>query len=724
MSTKLVQSSLGDKAVYLGVWTNWSQGSVAGLTLTTTIQNGGLLIAFLALFVTFSGTCCWSIISFLIHQMLSRRDPQDAIYHQEQVILRNADTSATALWRLSRLLWAWRQRGLVRKRLVWPLTMSLLMLGAFAVAGVFSSRVATTRGGEVLLVGDKCASLNTSMFTAENLGMAQSYLSDRIKSSANYASICYTDSGSAESCRTFVRSNLPFSATRDVECPFPGKEKICHSSHGAIRLDSGYLNSHYDLGINAPPSHRFQYRSLNECAPLRGGQYVRKNTTSSPNTIQMWYGKNRGRCLDPRTNCTSEFNVDSGDHFIRRIEYTVSMVTRYDGTDEYISSVNTWQPIPELLRSDADVGIIFLETHNTPFLYAPVHDPWFSASRGPFNMTAVQGKLPYYLSDEPVSVLACIQQYQFCNAASEGNASCTPLRGIVQASSTASATIFPEPKQREAFAWSATAIMIMASGFNEIIGKLRGSSLLASDSLTGSGQSALPDNQWELELEHLFKFTLADIQRAILDHATGPQSADSDQFHSPPNTAEARAVCGSQKICSDSFTSFSVLGLVLILSIGGLIMIVSALLPWAMERTRRHKNLFASLEWNMNETLQLQRLAHEAVGAGDWDDVCNDYPLTRKGELLACLDIVNPKHPLLKPAETDDPALSQDNPRASENDKDRGSALTSEPTEAFLLNHDIPRGSLDLGRRSIDHTSQIDHSLPREEVLANTERIV
>jgi hypothetical protein len=100
MSTKLVQSAVDNKLVYLGVWTNWSQGSVAGLTLTTTIQNGGLLIAFLALFVTFSGTCFWSIISVVIHQILGRQGPQTASYHQQQAILRNSDTRVTAFWRL------------------------------------------------------------------------------------------------------------------------------------------------------------------------------------------------------------------------------------------------------------------------------------------------------------------------------------------------------------------------------------------------------------------------------------------------------------------------------------------------------------------------------------------------------------------------------------------------------------------------------------------------
>lgn len=39
MSTKLVRIALEDQLVHLGVWTNWSESSIAGLTLTMTIQN-------------------------------------------------------------------------------------------------------------------------------------------------------------------------------------------------------------------------------------------------------------------------------------------------------------------------------------------------------------------------------------------------------------------------------------------------------------------------------------------------------------------------------------------------------------------------------------------------------------------------------------------------------------------------------------------------------------
>jgi hypothetical protein len=133
-----------------------------------------------------------------------------------------------------------------------------------------------------------------------------------------------------------------------------------------------------------------------------------------------------------------------------------------------------------------------------------------------------------------------------------------------------------------------------------------------------------------------------------------------------------------------------------------MIMIISAVLPCAVERIQRHKKPFASLEWITNDTLQLQRLAHEAVGAGTWDGACTDYPRTRKGELLACLDISNPKHPVLRVAENADLVMVHDQMRASEDGKGRESESTYEPAEAFLLNHEIPCSSLELDRRFTD----------------------
>jgi len=265
----------------------------------------------------------------------------------------------------------------------------------------------------------------------------------------------------------------------------------------------------------------------------------------------------------------------------------------------------------------------------------------------------------------------------------------------------------------------------MAGGFNEFITWLKSGSLLASDYVSDIGQDGLPDNQWELELEHWFKFTMADLQRAVLDQATGPVIPEAMPFHSAPTSPAARAVCGSQKIRSDSYTSFNVLGLVLMFSIGGMIMLIAACLPSVTARMQRKKP-FASIEWVTNDTLQLQRLAHEAVGAGQWQGAYDDYPRTRKGDLLAVLDISDKEHPVLRAPAADEMVKDAEQADGSRNEKQslevqsgdrsiedhREEHSMTDPTDErnvgwrrddsireSLLSVEIPRVSLELSHR-------------------------
>ena len=86
------------------------------------------------------------------------------------------------------------------------------------------------------------------------------------------------------------------------------------------------------------------------------------------------------------------------------------------------------------------------------------------------------------------------------------------------------------------------------------------------------------------------------------------------------------------------------LGLIIIFVVGGLIIVTSFALPITVWRIQQRQNSFGSLEWIVNDTLQLQRLAHEAVGAGIWQDTDGDFPTTAQCELLAELDVTNPTH--------------------------------------------------------------------------------
>lgn len=323
--------SSGDKSVYLGFWTNWSQGATAGLTYTTTLDNGAFFIAFLALFVTFTGTCFWSIVSFIIHQIFSRQAPQNAIYHQQQAILRTSDTSSAALWRLITLSWAWRKVSCAAslKSTFIPLVASLATFSAFTIAGIFSSRVASSRDGEVLINGHNCATVNLTLMASATDNTAEYYGAGRLRSSFNYKSVCYPNSGSTDSCRTFARSSLPYTVTHGTPCPFPGGDRICLSNNGSIRLDSGFLNSHHDLGINAPPSSRYLYRTVAECSPLRDEDYVRYNETNSSKTLQFLYGNSAVGC-GHRDGCTVEVGASRrSGNLLGLNQYTVSYVLRF-----------------------------------------------------------------------------------------------------------------------------------------------------------------------------------------------------------------------------------------------------------------------------------------------------------------------------------------------------------------------------------------------------------
>jgi hypothetical protein len=110
-----------------------------------------------------------------------------------------------------------------------------------------------------------------------------------------------------------------------------------------------------------------------------------------------------------------------------------------------------------------------------------------------------------------------------------------------------------------------------------------------------------------------------------------------------PNTTEEQKVCANKKIRSDSYTSINVLGLVIIFVVGGLIMVTFFALPIIVRRIQQRKNPYSILEWIVNDTLQLQRLAHEAVGAGIWQNADRNFPTTAQCELLA-----EPTHPKLQ----------------------------------------------------------------------------
>lgn len=108
------------------------------------------------------------------------------------------------------------------------------------------------------------------------------------------------------------------------------------------------------------------------------------------------------------------------------------------------------------------------------------------------------------------------------------------------------------------------------------------------------------------------------------------------------------------------------LGLLFTLTFGATAILVSYSLEPILEcihrRTQRHHYTFP--EWATNQTLQIQRLAYEEAGSGNWLQGLEPVPVTESGEALPGLDLSNPYHPRLsaKPSSEkskDDPPIRQ-----------------------------------------------------------------
>ncbi|KAB2568637.1 hypothetical protein BFW01_g2078 [Lasiodiplodia theobromae] len=174
---------------------------------------------------------------------------------------------------------------------------------------------------------------------------------------------------------------------------------------------------------------------------------------------------------------------------------------------------------------------------------------------------------------------------------------------------------------------------------------------------------------------------MVSIQDAAINAATGPSDPTFLERWRGPQNAEEHKVCQNTKMRSNAHTNFSVFGLAFVFVTGTLLILLSWFLepcvayiqkrggwtwffscrycccrrkPHLHPSTGFSTNAYARLEWSANETLQLQRLAHEELGVGPWEACDSAIPVTaRKGERLGVLDLDDWTHPRLKAPPSD-----------------------------------------------------------------------
>lgn len=280
-STLLLRLSylIMNSMVYLGLWTNWSRGQVLGATLTTTKAYGNLLISFTAIFVAFVTTRLWKIICLFLHRYYSTAEPREAIHHQRQVVLRNSTSPEAGLFDIVRLFWAWRGLGMKRILGLLPIFLfAVVYVIALTIASGFSSTISIAAGTEVLIRSEFCGLLLPNGTLADN-EIQDRFWAETLYGAASYAQQCYNtgdlsyDEPNTMACNKYVVSSLPTAMVNYTsDCPF--KEKICRNNKSTIRLDSGYIDSNNELGLNTPQNARLAVRYVLQCAPLEEKGYT------------------------------------------------------------------------------------------------------------------------------------------------------------------------------------------------------------------------------------------------------------------------------------------------------------------------------------------------------------------------------------------------------------------------------------------------------------------
>ncbi|KAL9024837.1 MAG: hypothetical protein Q9196_006223 [Gyalolechia fulgens] len=634
-------SQTADSIIYTGTWTNWSQGRVLGSTITLSERNGGLLTAFLATFVAMAGVACWAIMSYTLHQARARHDRASTIHHQQQAILRNSGSPSAASWQLLQIYWSWRKNAARPLARTLPLLLlALLNIIFFAVASIFSSYVTRAAGNEVLLRSPRCGALiqkNDDSAPRQILSDFDRLELNETSSAAAYARACYGNPYDPLQCNQHAQRSIPWNSNPNATCPF-ASDLCLLGPTAAYQMDTGPLDSHHTLGMNAPLSDRIHYRKLTTCSPLSAKDRFEAHNDTDFDHIA--YGDT---FVDYSFGSVGEFNFT--------YQYNMHSLVDTNGYEltshvAYAGAVNPgWEPIPALVSTDGDVSIFFLSPNSVSY-QEPVTDPFYAATiPNPLLVGATNFSL--YTADFLVSVMACVDQHQFCNPSTN---QCTSLTGALPLMSDNSE--INQLNLNVAQYTAAELISLYIAGLTTY-SSVRGrgaKALLASDTLNRNFQVGLPNTQWMTETSSWFGISMAKLQQKIVQHATGPSFIPDSYNLINPQTAAGKTLCNNQIVRKTSgTTSFSVLGVVIILIVGTILIITSWTLDTCVRsiRGKKKSNQYKSLQWIVDEKLQLQRLAYEEAGQGHWREGASTVPLTKRNDKIGLPRNADMEHPRL-----------------------------------------------------------------------------
>ncbi|KAI1291187.1 hypothetical protein F5Y03DRAFT_377422 [Xylaria venustula] len=685
--------------VYLGVWTNYSKGVIFGATFTTTQQRGALLIAFTGFLIPFVASRFWKLLCIVLHLTHSTSKPRNAVHHQRQVILRNSSSADSGLVSLAQVIWAWRHSE--NKKDLYSVTLpmvfySMACILIFSAAGGFSSQISVSAGNEVLLRGDNCGIPFTDSYADTSF---LSYFANTINDAANYAQQCYNANVSGSlGCDKFIIQDITTTSTEyNASCPFQGN--ICRGINTSLHLDTGYIDSNSHLGLNLPSDQSFAYRYALTCSPLATHGHTTKWSTGNSSSTRYNYGG-----TVTTDGSVSDFIFESADLNIQYYDnnltgiiasknYLLAAVMSLTEQGTALSAPGYFIPSSSISRQDGDVSLIFLSGNGVYFFGQPMDDEWYRATAPTvpiYSPNHVNAENSAYMATEAASPLGCVEQYQWCNTAYPTGSGCGPLASFIDAAYGA-APFFNLSQEdlsnnRPSSGLASGARLIwpfLITSYSDVsIAKVvagLGAACLASQSTLSSGvQLPLPLNQWQIDVTKWWNISLAVLQSSFVGTALGTAP---DRL--PPLNEQEKKLCHSQKILSNAYSSFNLFALLFTYITSGLIIVVSFIVEPILSFLSRRRNYkrYEALEWTVNESMQLYRLAQEQTGRESWSGGANSVPVTSSDNMLAHLDISNPKHPVFCRDQLEAQSVAE--PKS-----DHGQASSTEHSDTLLAGGD------------------------------------
>ena len=418
---------MANSEVHTGFWIDHTRGRVLGATLTLEAEWGSQLVSAAAILVQVVGCALWSIIAFAIHHQRSTPRLRDEYDAQLQVLLRNTSGAESSAWNIFNLGRTWQGR----KQNVWRSAGTLTLLpalvyGAFLVAGIFVGQIATNsyNSPAVLLQPGACGFIDAHTDSkAGRNGFRNLYINES-NIAQQYARSCHSGPGSlnAIGCSVYPVQALNYTIELDQPCPVPGGN-ACFSdidTGSAMKLTTKALDSHYDLGINAPAKERVTLQYSTTCAPLDYSfvdKFVTNKTvhnndtafgTHPSNATIEYYKMGNWTGSDTQLSYTVYYAPIIRFWGVGAVAYSLNAVESYA---PHNTDMSGWMPAAPFNQVAGDLSLFFLAPNGMVFS-GPVSDPMFRT----FDMSnsGLYGDA-LYVPARNLYLLACSETRQLCN---------------------------------------------------------------------------------------------------------------------------------------------------------------------------------------------------------------------------------------------------------------------------------------------------------------------